>query len=533
MNNLDLEFNSDDDDIYQVCHGILPLHYACCAGVSSKVIRLLLEKDGKNTTLMQKVETQFETKDGIIDVGDGDKTYQSNKSPTRRSLERYVTRKSLRASESLHNARGMRALHLALVKKCPETVRLILRHEHKAFETTEHRLKMAKMCDTNGRTGLHLACMNNFECGIIKALLDMDPSRESLLLKDIRGCTPLHYACMHASARPETMQVLLGAEEEFFGLKSISSLNHRKRNPLNIAVTEDANADALEVLLQPKNFDLTGFGPGAKLKLAMRIRNDTKLQQTLNLTLCQRASFAWLFSHLITNLSAFFLFSVVVDPGAGDSIMVKERLESYVLLLFCNMFFWIKELMQMKAQKADYFVEISNSLDIMNNLFLSLSLYHVASDDDQTEKWPDDKRYIYIISGILLGVHTLFSLRSTFLPFARFVRGTQFIMVTLIPFFVTTGIVLYIFTQIFRAFYQGTPEEDKQGCLSQSRFLKEGGGDGMDSLLCLCSKDWGGCFYGVIHGFFSGPGETENVLHIANGFLIVVVLLNVVIAIVR
>ena len=61
LNNIDVDFNSDDDDIYQTYHGFTPLHYACLIDTKTDVVRLLLEKDGRNQTIFQTVERDGES----------------------------------------------------------------------------------------------------------------------------------------------------------------------------------------------------------------------------------------------------------------------------------------------------------------------------------------------------------------------------------------------------------------------------------------------------------------------------------------
>jgi ankyrin repeat protein len=236
LNNIDVDFNSDDDDIYQTYHGLTPLHYACLIGTKTDVVRLLLEKDGRNQTIFQTVECDGESSFSLDRLKDGDifqtavehdcesvehdcESSYSVDGPNDGDIFQTVehdgessysvdgpndgddtsrnTRSLLAQPVTLCIPRGIRPLYVALVNNSVETSRLILQHEKQASTTIEHRQHMAESVDVHGRTCLHLACMNNMESEIIRMLLDLDPSRISTSLQDDKGCTPLLRICMH------------------------------------------------------------------------------------------------------------------------------------------------------------------------------------------------------------------------------------------------------------------------------------------------------------------------------------------------
>ena len=531
LNNPDVDFNSDYDDIYQICNGISPLHFACAVGVNPDVVRLLLEKDGKNLTIFQTVGVGGASTEGNQNDHDNDGRMEPplrRKNPKRLSFEKQDARNSLISSKTLYTSRGMRALHLALMNNATEISRLVLRHEKQASESIQHRQKMANLVDVHGRTCLHLACTNNMEPDIIKVLLDLDPSRISTTLKDDKGCTPLHLACMHKSAKIETMQMLLDAESEYSrnhdlgSIMSISTVNSNGKNPLSVAISAGASSNVLELFLKPKYFDMTGMGPGTNAELAIRVNRDMPLQRALNLMISKRISFMWLTYNLFSTVGALVAFSVVIDP-----VYERKNDEYYayfVLLAVACASFCVRELAQMVSQRSRYFLDSQNVFDLINVLFLVLSLITIddmTNNQDGIEKWDTSTRFVFIGSGILLCIHTIFFLTSFFLPFARFAHGTQVIISTLVPFFVTSSIVLLMFTQIFRIRYQDAPilEDD---CKNSEEILQ-----------CNCRKSRADCFSVVLHGFFSGPEETRTLFDLLYGITVVIVLLNVVIAIVR
>ena len=121
----------------------------------------------------------------------------------------------------------------------------------------------------------------------------------------------------------------------------------------------------------------------------------------------------------------------------------------------------------------------------------------------------EPEQYLFMATGILLFFSLIFSIRTTFLPFARFVAGLLGIITSLIPFAVITILVLLCFTYAF--------------ILSQSRPDQ-----------CSSFRE---CFLYTLEAFFFGMEDFSErgpspILDATFGILAVVMLLNVVIAII-
>ena len=69
--------------------------------------------------------------------------------------------------------------------------------------------------DSAGRTPLIIACMQNYDKGIIKQILSLDHEKSSVLTVDCFGSTPLHYACSNKDANVDVVNMLLDAEAEY------------------------------------------------------------------------------------------------------------------------------------------------------------------------------------------------------------------------------------------------------------------------------------------------------------------------------
>ena len=132
----DSELNSNDDDIYQEYRGMLPLHYACLVHHNKNIVKLLIKKDQRNTTLYQRISLLAPAPPIVTDivrskshdeksalVRGGIRTVLSEESapvhdpnkPLFRSVSRYTLK-----------LEGVRALHLSTGSNSLDTTRLLL-----------------------------------------------------------------------------------------------------------------------------------------------------------------------------------------------------------------------------------------------------------------------------------------------------------------------------------------------------------------------------------------------------------------------
>jgi ankyrin repeat protein len=482
--NVETDFNTDDDDIYQIYHDMNPLIFACCIGAHADIVCLLLEKDRKNHTIFETLQEDHARHSGTI---------------------------------------RMRPLHIALSMNSVETTRIILQYETRAPKNAIERECLATQVDVNERTVLHLACMHNMEPEIIRILLNLDPSRVSTTMQDCEKCTPLHLLCAHEEVEIDTCRMLLDAESEYFARnddelekKSISKINVNKENPLSVAILAGAPNKILELLLQPENFDMTNMGKGTETKLASRVTSHLPLQRAINRTLSQRNLFIWLFFTLLINVVALVAFSIVIYPNQSYEKSKSPEFMSFIVLAFCCAAFCAKELFQISSQKSRYFLDPYNLFDVINLLALTMALQEVKENYHDGSQWTYETKFWVGLAGVLLAVHALYTLRSIFLPFAQFARGTEQIFITLIPFFVTSFIALQTFAHTFSVYYRN------RDCTKIN-----------DDRCEACQDHINKCMYSVFHGFFDGPQNTESLFDVAFGIVVVIVLLNVVVAIVR
>ena len=157
LNDPDVSFNSHYDDIYQTHLGLSPLHYACLSGSKVEIVRLLLEKDQRNVTAFQAVgSASASSLTGSIDKLESDDNDMSESAQHKRFFVRSTrsVEKAYPSGISKNTLSGMRALHLALIGNCTETVRFLLRREKYTEKSIHESTKLAKMVNVNGRNCL-------------------------------------------------------------------------------------------------------------------------------------------------------------------------------------------------------------------------------------------------------------------------------------------------------------------------------------------------------------------------------------------
>jgi hypothetical protein len=182
--------------------------------------------------------------------------------------------------------------------------------------------------------------------------------------------------------------------------------------------------------------------------------------------------------------------------------------------------FALNEFSQMIGQTLrGYFLDLWNWYELTMISLLSFSIWTMEAKkvDCMCQMIEPHQRDVIMVTGILLVMNIIFSLRSLFLPFALFATGLVNIALTLVPFFIVSMLVLAAFAQAYRV---------------DVNFQSPSDGWGEDSMHGQCLDSFGACFLAVLQGFFGGPDGTSGRTDIMFGIIVAVVLLNVVIAIV-
>jgi len=203
-------------------------------------------------------------------------------------------------------------------------------------------------------------------------------------------------------------------------------------------------------------------------------------------------------------------------------MLIEEELVSFVLLCIALAYTIFREVHQIINAGLTYVTSLWNWFDL---LFIFLSIFsmsmmlHLVGGASPSTFDEETNREIILITSSIAWANLLFFIRSIFLPFAVFVSGLLGVFRKLIPFTLGVMIILFAFAQLYVTENVGTPEcnDGERGdlCLFDSAFLK---------------------VYGMFVGGIdiSELSNTPSMLIISAmfGFIVVILLLNIVIAIV-
>jgi len=514
-----------DLDVYRSFKGMLPLHIACLNNSSQKTIRLLLNKDKLNVT----IDSAVLNRGGLDDI----------MRPV--SASPFIDNQSIRMKQSVH--KGMVALHFAAKHGSEEVIRLLLNKEASDTSKRPHwpRGMMVQKGDGNLRTPLHIACSEGVaDPSIIQMLLESDPLGMVTQEEDEYGQRPIHCACGRKNPKVEIVKILLETEEAFLQnfvknakmaipssnlplccdeeailgnvlnnneveiIPSTKKMDHVGYTPLFHALKSNASDAVIDVLLQPDHFFLKGLDDAFMMDLAHRVNDNPDLRALILDRFALRFNFSFLFVEFYAFL--FAIFGVMY--GTEDLLFKPLELSLYypIFILISSGFFIIRELIQVKSVSlGSYIYDAWSWMELISISFLLQTAAFMLNRASISVPLDDGKKLLLIATTSILTLQFVFFLRSTFLPFARFVGGLILIIQTLIPFLIISILVLQFFSSSYRI----------QG---------------------LCGQNH--CWYVVLGAFFNGGNDFEEetnitmFLEILFGISAGIILLNVVIAIV-
>jgi len=364
---------------------------------------------------------------------------------------------------------------------------------------------------------IHVACARkDLGVDIIKKLLLLE--RESISYVDSTGNTPLHHVCNNENADENLVELLLKTEDEYVSDQgksgqldqlSVKKSNKKGETPLHLAVK--AKATGTHALFQPKYICLKGLEGEGKEKLVELVLANESVQKNLVYNLAQRPYFVLIVLELVANVFATIIY-FDASIATVNGVRAIRPVES-VALITCSVIFILRELIQLKSTTlSDYFSNGWNWIECASIAALLTATVHLiqlrGSFRGYTygENGEPETRLLFLCSGALLLLQFIFIVRTTFLPFARFVAGLLAILFSLIPFLVVSVMLLIIFTYSYVISGRRTEE----------------------------CPDFSICFFWTLEGFFYGMDgfAVDPVLDILFGLIAVVILLNVVIAIV-
>lgn len=302
---------------------------------------------------------------------------------------------------------------------------------------------------------------------------------------------------------------------------SINPANQQNKAPLCLAVRAGAPIEVVDVLLKNCGCNLNGVDEKTSVALSNLIKENGVLQDNIIDELTDRSNFMVLFLELIVNIFAIIVFIIAVEnvlncsnEGGSTSFAVRG-------IYTCICLFLLRELSQIISQLSDYLLDPQNLFENLNIILLIRSVFILndaechSLEEGHSQIQEGSSQAIVIICGIMLILNVIQFLSSTFLPFARFAGGLWSIIITLIPFYIGSILILLLFTFSFRVTSIGGLDETEEKYSYQ------------------CRDSFNECFFDVLEGFFAGKDNISNsLMEFLFGVFVVIVLLNVLIAIV-
>jgi len=170
------------------------------------------------------------------------------------------------------------------------------------------------------------------------------------------------------------------------------------------------------------------------------------------------------------------------------------------LLVLSSTVFLLREALQITSVGIDYIGDVWSWYEIVCITFLLMTAHHMFNQIDDPELEP--KIILLSFTGFLIVVQAIFYLRSTVLPFARFVGGLLIIARALLPFLIVSLMLIAAFIYIYWMTGKGS----------------------CDTLLT--------CTQTMLSNIFNFVPVDVDILDFLFCLVIIIVLLNVVIAIV-
>ena len=471
--------------LYETYLGMLPLHLAVWKNCPVDTIEVLLEADTLEETVIETVglqshlvrdmnlldEDERESRDKILIGCCLEKIFHRNQS--QRQLDMAATTTSyydestynknyddsiadtlesgrsseieVQLSSSNDDAKevNVTALHLAAQNGNGDVILKLLQKEtdiRQGDNTLKYGVECIKLQDKDGRTPLHLYITNEGmskhtkpDPTIVYALLEMDYNGETTHIADEDGYFPLHCAVDRDDSNVTIVESLLVAEEHYrvnlaknsiFTEEKVKRSTHtcdnRKRSPLYLAVKAGASEQVIEKLLAPEHFYLKGFDSNLVTGISSMAVKNTSIQNLIIEKLSERCYFSLLFMDVYANATALSVFLV----GSQRFVEGTMTIQAPIVLLSCVGVFILREFIQLKSQSSTYFADAWNWMNVSSITALALSSKHMFENQGKALADFDIDKRLLTVTGALLITQFTFFLRSTFLPFARFVGGT-------------------------------------------------------------------------------------------------------------
>jgi ankyrin repeat protein len=410
----------------QDANGRLPLHNACICGLDGEapgVVKLLLDADNmkRSITVQDKggatplvLSCQFSS--GTI-VG-------------------YLLDASLEAD-------GIEECHfkLADLSNDPLLHRALIREARSSSTGNVLKLIIESdivkdnifVQDRRGQIPLHHAVRHGAAKSAFQTLIDADLKGTTFHSPDYLNQTPFDLLVRHVhngrASAVETLSIIVDADtnRRFFGLE-----DEKERTPLDkfcksLEFRKDIShlqQEFLRLLLMATpagSGDYTGSIPKARSYLGRTkyesIYNDHRMQTTLNNMMWKR-SFA---THFMLDLYVRILLLFFYSIATNRAVLGLEISKLYFAIVYlCSIYLILWQVQLIGRHELYYLWDGWNLLDLATEILvvISASMLHSGSELEEGVRV-----LVTLTGGMLWAVIMVSALRSTFLPFAVFVRG--------------------------------------------------------------------------------------------------------------
>jgi len=491
-------------------HGWLPLHHACANGASPEVLKLVIDAfpDGRLAQDQQgRTPLHFYAT-------------RHHDSPANMALNAELLSES--GAAALKDRSGMVPFHYACAYGTHPAVLKTLARVHPDSLTAR---------DDNGRTPMHLAMVNahrDESPNVIRFLLEhAGASRETINTRDRDGYLPLHLLALALKDK-----------------KKIKKMDGDKKNSVSeclsmyLAAEPFAAADFLTAIQ-----DLPDFLQDTAV-VSKHVRN------ILNEKIVKR------FPTSILMLDGIFLVVLIVCFGLTTRNHIDLRYNptntenttkgTLVMVFVGAAYFLLRELVQFASlmslgSLSSWWTDAANYLDM--TVIMLTFYYGVLMLNDDYDGTEDTDNGDHVTGGMrnasfragaaltqgILWVAIIVYLKSTLVDFAVFVGGVFYVVQRLVAFLIAVGVILLAFAQMFYFVYLDTSICDPN---------QTGDPDYDDCAFPHCSFE--GSLLKVYTMMMGEIGDetrystnlTAQILYVGYGFLVVILLSNVLIAIV-
>ena len=380
--------------------------------------------------------------------------------------------------------------------------------------------------DVYYRTPLHWAISHGASLEKVKAIKDQTAPK-ALDLKDDLGMRPFELAINEGTSM-EIIELLVPSNMDFMTVeKNILRYLINEGVERNSEETTPYSLDsssfcyhAHDDFAGTKRYDVSVLGSNPKTVpfLAKQISNNSHLQKIMIAKGCETVAIAILMLDFYTCILLTVSFSLSTNHFNKNSANFESTPWLHVLIssILCLGF---RELTQSYAGGMRYFLDLWNYFDLATltvTAWCATKMYQREIDDQFAS--------LAVIGTGLVWFNNLEFLRKTFLPFSIFVNGLITIIWDLIPFLIVSSIVLLAFSQMYHIISLAKGICDEVPLDDESLHFCTSGRAIFSTYAMFVA--------GIETQDFGSQTPMEIVSMILFGFIVVVILLNVVIAIV-